>query len=208
MRDICFQGIGSILFTLSGIGIKSMFHRQIRLIALITFILTVLQPAVNLPVLFQVSQVLAQTPAARQAEADRLFMQGNEQYQTSQFTAALQSWQQALIIYREIKDRQGEGKALTGLGITYLELGDKANAIASFKQVLAIAKEINNQDLEKLAQERLQFAQTENDPRKAAADRLLQQGFEQYQTSQFTAALQSLQQALIIYRQIVQDYLF
>ncbi|MDM3862866.1 MAG: tetratricopeptide repeat protein, partial [Aphanizomenon gracile PMC644.10] len=99
-------------------------------------------------------------------------------------------------------DRQGEGKALTGLGITYLKLGDKANAIASFKQVLAIAKEINNQDLEKLAQERLQFAQTENDPRQAEADRLFQQGREQYQTSQFTAALQSWQQALIIYRQI------
>ncbi|BAZ85371.1 TPR repeat-containing protein [Dolichospermum compactum NIES-806] len=206
MRDICFQGIGSILFTLSGISIKSMSYRKIRLIAFTTLILTVLQPAVNLPVLFQVSQVFAQTPAARRAEADRLFQQGIEQDNNSQFAAALQSWQQALIIYREIKNRYGEVLALGFQGEAYLKLGDKANAIASFKQALAIAKEINNQELEKIAQERLQFAQTENDPRKAAADRLLQQGFEQYQTSQFTAALQSLQQALIIYRQIKNRY--
>ncbi|WP_307722542.1 tetratricopeptide repeat protein, partial [Sphaerospermopsis reniformis] len=183
-----------------------MSYPKIRLIAFTTLILTVLQPAVNLPVLFQVSQVFAQTPAARRAEADRLFQQGIEQDNNSQFAAALQSWQQALIIYREIKNRYGEVLALGFQGEAYLKLGDKANAIASFKQALTIAKEINNQELEKIAQERLQFAQTENDPRKAAADRLLQQGFEQYQTSQFTAALQSLQQALIIYRQIKNRY--
>ena len=179
-----------------------MSYRQIRLIAFITFILTVLQPVVNLPMLFQVSQVLAQTPANRKAEADRLFQQGIEQFQISQFTAALQSWQQALIIYRQIKDRDGEARALGLQGEAYLKLGDKTNAIASFKQVLAIAKEINNQELEKIAQEALQFAQTQNDPRKAEADKLLQQGIEQFQISQFTAALQSWQQALIIYRQI------
>jgi hypothetical protein len=41
----------------------------------------------------QNSQVLAQTPNARKAEADRLRKQGIEQYQASQFEAALQSWQ-------------------------------------------------------------------------------------------------------------------
>jgi CHAT domain-containing protein/Flp pilus assembly protein TadD len=179
-----------------------MSDYKIRLIALITFMLTVLQPAVNLPVLFQVSQVLAQTPAARKAEADRLLRQGSEQGNNSQFTAALQSFQEALIIYRQIKNRLGEARALGLQGEAYLKLGDKANAIASFKQALAIAKEINNQDLEKIAQERLQFAQTENDPRKAEADRLFQQGIEQFQISQFAAALQSWQQALIIYREI------
>lgn len=51
------------------------------------------------------SQVLAQTPDVRKAEADRLLQQGNEQSDTSQLEAALQSWQQALTIYREIKDR-------------------------------------------------------------------------------------------------------
>ncbi|MFM7715737.1 MAG: tetratricopeptide repeat protein, partial [Microcystis sp.] len=38
--------------------------------------------------------------------------------------------------------------------------------------------------------------------RKAEADRLLQQGIQQYQTSQFREALQSLEKALQIYREI------
>jgi CHAT domain-containing protein len=50
-------------------------------------------------------------------------------------------------------------------------------------------------------QNSLVLAQTP-DARKAEADRLFQQGIEQYQTSQFEAALQSWQQALTIYREI------
>ncbi|HBE34372.1 MAG TPA: Fis family transcriptional regulator, partial [Cyanobacteria bacterium UBA11368] len=38
--------------------------------------------------------------------------------------------------------------------------------------------------------------------RKAQADRLLEQGIQQFQTSQFRAALQSWEQALTIYREI------
>src|ERR671933_2818087 len=93
-------------------------------------------------------QVLAQNPAGRKAEADRLFNQGLEQFQTSQFQAALQSWQQALIVYREIKDRQSEGKALGNLGIAYLSLGDYAKAIEYAQQILAIAREIKERQSE------------------------------------------------------------
>ncbi|BAY22122.1 TPR repeat-containing protein [Calothrix sp. NIES-2100] len=89
-------------------------------------------------------RVLAQTPANRKAEADRLFEQGNEQYQISQFEAALQSWQQALIIYRQIKDRKGEGNALGNLGVAYYALGDYTKAIDYQQQRLAIAREIKD----------------------------------------------------------------
>ncbi len=61
----------------------------------------------------------AQTTQDRKAEADRLLNQGNQQYNISQFEAALQSYQQALSIYREIKFRQGEGWALGNLGEAY-----------------------------------------------------------------------------------------
>ncbi len=56
------------------------------------------------------SFVLAQstTTPDRKAEGDRLLQKGIQQYQTSQFEAAMESWQQALQIYREIKDRQGK----------------------------------------------------------------------------------------------------
>jgi CHAT domain-containing protein len=89
-------------------------------------------------------QVLAQNHAGRKAEADRLFNQGLEQFQTSQFQAALQSWQQALIIYREIKDRQGEGWTLGNLGLAYVNLGDYTKAIEYQQQSLAIAREIKD----------------------------------------------------------------
>ncbi|WP_445248296.1 CHAT domain-containing protein [Microcoleus sp. OTE_8_concoct_300] len=94
------------------------------------------------------SQALAQTQAQRKAEADRLFYQGIQQYHSSQFQAALQSWQQALIIYREIKDRQGEGWTLGSLGIAYFSLGDYAKTIEYAQQQLAIAREIKDRQSE------------------------------------------------------------
>jgi len=54
----------------------------------------------------------AQAIDARQVEADRLLQQGIQQYQTGQFPAALKSWQQALQIYRALKNREGEGGTL------------------------------------------------------------------------------------------------
>jgi photosystem II stability/assembly factor-like uncharacterized protein len=69
----------------------------------------------KLPMVFAESRVLAQTNNDRKAEAEKVMQRGREQLQSSQFTAALQSWQQALLIYREIKDRQGEGKTLVNL---------------------------------------------------------------------------------------------
>ena len=78
------------------------------------------------------------------AEADRLFNQGIEQFNTSQFEAALQSWQQALKLYQSLHDRQSEGAALGNLGIAYLSLGDYAKAIDYQQQHLAIARAIHD----------------------------------------------------------------
>ena len=79
----------------------------------------------------------AQTTQDRKAEADRLFYQGIQQFQISQFEAAFQSWQQALTIYREIKDRLGEGNALGNLGNAYDSLGKYDKAIEFQLQSLA-----------------------------------------------------------------------
>jgi CHAT domain-containing protein len=137
----------------------------------------------------QNSQALAQMPDARKAEADRLLQQGNAQSQTNQLEAALQSWQQAITIYREIKDRQGEGLALARLGGAYFVSDDYARAIEYLRQSLAIAKEINHPSLEAAVQ-------------KALASALLQQGVQQAHTNQLEAAKQSWQEALIISRTI------
>ncbi|MEC4817320.1 MAG: CHAT domain-containing tetratricopeptide repeat protein [Scytonema sp. PMC 1069.18] len=105
----------------------------------------------SLPMVFTVSQVLAQTNTERKAEAEKVMQRGREQLQSSQFTAALQSWQQALLIYREIKDRQGEGKTLVNLGLAYHFLGDYRKAIEYYQQSLPILREIKDSKTEGIA---------------------------------------------------------
>ncbi len=132
--------------------------QRIGLTALITVLATTANVDLGFPVLGQLvqnprskipnSQMLAQTPTERKAEADRLREQGIEQLYTSQYEVALQSFQQALIIYREIKDRLGEGRTLTNLGLPYYYLGDYAKAIDYHQQSLAIAREIKDHLLE------------------------------------------------------------
>jgi CHAT domain-containing protein/tetratricopeptide (TPR) repeat protein len=87
---------------------------------------------------------IAQTTDARQVEADRLMQQGMQQYETGQLTAALNSWQQALQIYRTIKNRPEEGRALSNLVGVYLSLSNYAQAIEYSQQSLAIAREIKH----------------------------------------------------------------
>ncbi len=127
---------------------------RIGLTAVITVLATLVNVDLGFPVLGQLienpkskipnSQMLAQTPDARKAEADRLLQQGIQQAQTSQFEAALQSWQQALIIYREIKDHKGEGQALGNLGLAYHFLGNYTKAIEYHQQDLANARDIKD----------------------------------------------------------------
>jgi len=91
---------------------------------------------------------IAQTTDARKTEADRLFQQGFQQYETGQVPAALNSWQQALQIYRALKNRQGEGRALGNLGGAYISLGNYAKGIEYSQQSLAIAHEIKDRNEE------------------------------------------------------------
>ena len=95
-----------------------------------------------------VPAAMAQSAEECKVEADRLLEQGIEQANVSQFREALQSWEQALAIYREIGDRQGEGSALGSLGIAYSSLGQYERAIDFFEQRLAIAREIGNREWE------------------------------------------------------------
>ena len=93
-------------------SVTAMRYRRIGLIAVFALIATVLPLFSSFHPLFPRQWLLAQTVNERKAEADNLLQQGLEQGRTSQFVAALQSFQQGLIIYQEIKDREGEGMAL------------------------------------------------------------------------------------------------
>ena len=85
---------------------------------------------------------VAQTVDQRKVEADRLLQQGLQQYEVSQFEVALQSWQQALQIYREIKNRYGEGNALGNIGIAYASMSKYTQAIEYLEEWLSISRKI------------------------------------------------------------------
>ena len=90
----------------------------------------------------------AQTTQDRKAEADQLLFKGYQEFQTSQFESAFQSWQQALTIYRKIEDRRGEGAAVGSLGMAYYSLDKYDKAIEFQLQHLAIAREIKDRSAE------------------------------------------------------------
>lgn len=87
---------------------------------------------------------LLSVKALQQIEAKRLLQQGLQQFNVSQFRAAMQSWEQALAIYRKIGDRQGEGNALGNLGLGYDSLGDYRLAIDFYEQSLVIIRGIGD----------------------------------------------------------------
>ena len=49
---------------------------------------------------------------------------------------AIEFYEQALMIAREIGDRRGEGNALGNLGIAYADLGETRKAIEFYEQAL------------------------------------------------------------------------
>jgi CHAT domain-containing protein len=122
-----------------------MSSGSIRLTTLIRlFAATTTAFAVNCFFIFCVPSVLAQTPSTQNPEAYRLIQQGNQQYQTNQPRAAIQSWEQALAIYEQIGDREGEGIALINLGHAYFSIGQYQKAIEFYQRLLAIKQELNN----------------------------------------------------------------
>lgn len=117
------------------------------LIALVTtLVIGNLQYSQNSNYLITNSAAFAQIPTERKAAADRLFQQGMQESLSSQFQAALKSWQQALSVYRELKDRKGEGDTLRNLATTYFQVGDYDKGFEYQQQALAIEREIAKQE--------------------------------------------------------------
>jgi len=79
---------------------------------------------------------------AIQLEADQLLRQSIELHRTSQFKASLQLLQDALNIYRQIGNRQGEVDVLSVMGNAYEFLGKYQKAINCHEQSLDICSKI------------------------------------------------------------------
>ncbi|MDB9413545.1 CHAT domain-containing protein [Microcystis aeruginosa] len=206
----------------------------------LSLVATVTLPVVNGKLSSLVPAVIAQNTDGRKAEADQLLQLCRQNLDNNQVKLAIQSCQQAVIAYRQIKDLSGEAKSTANLGNAYVndgqyrqaisvlenavkiaqeskerrvealaflylggayyELGEFKESIEFFQQTLTIAKEIKDADLEKSAEKLLVLMEAEK--QRKEADRLLQQGAQQYKISQFREALQSWEKALQIYQEI------
>ncbi|MGP1387935.1 MAG: tetratricopeptide repeat protein [Thainema sp.] len=92
------------------------------------------------------SQTLAQTDS--QTEADRLLQQGIQQYDIGEFREALQSWEQALELYRAVNDLASEAGTLNNLGSVNGLLGNYPTALDYYEQSLVITREIGDRATE------------------------------------------------------------
>ncbi|CAH2572861.1 Tetratricopeptide repeat protein 28 [Planktothrix rubescens] len=119
---------------------------------------------------------------ALKPEADRVLEQGIQQFKISQFREALQSWEQALTIYREIGNRQGEAISLKNVGNAYLYLGQYDRAIEFYQQSLKISREIGY--------------------RQGEADSLGNLGLPYYSLGQYQKAIDFYEQSLEMAREI------
>ncbi|WP_419548256.1 CHAT domain-containing protein [Microcystis sp.] len=206
----------------------------------LSLVATVTLPVVNGKLSSLVPAVIAQNTDARKAEADQLLQLCRQNLDNNQVKLAIQSCQQAVIAYRQIKDLSGEAKSTANLGNAYVndgqyrqaisvlenavkiaqeskerrvealaflylggayyELGEFKESIEFFQQTLTIAKEIKDADLEKSAEKLLVLMEAEK--QRKEADKLFEQGVQQYEISQFREALQSWEKALKIYQEI------
>ena len=88
-------------------------------------------------------------------EALFLFTQGNRQDRNNQFSKAIQSFEQSLVLFRRIRDSRGEAVSLVGTGGVYLSTGEYDQAIDVLNQALIINRENGYQQSEAVTLTRL-----------------------------------------------------
>jgi CHAT domain-containing protein/Tfp pilus assembly protein PilF len=157
---------------------------RLRLISWLTspLLLTLIPSLLPIPSYLLSTTAQAQTSQDWTIEADKLLEQGIQQFDISEYQAAIRSWQQTLAIYQQLKDRDGEASSLNNLGLAYYSLGQYPKAIEFHQQSLAIKQEIGD--------------------RNGEATSLNNLGGAYFQLGQYPKAIEFYQQSLSIQRQI------
>lgn len=93
-----------------------------------------------------VAEKLAQQPNNPKAEAERLMQQGDRFVKARQYTLAATSFEQALAIYRRIKDAQNEKIVTQRLIMTYSQLGADEKMMSLIRQSQVLRSEGSNPD--------------------------------------------------------------
>ena len=126
--------------------------------------------------------ILAETPQSQKAAADHLLQMGKQLFDKGQYKAALESLQQALMIYQQIQDQNGEAVTLNELGKAYDGLSDYTRMGKAHQKALVLARAIGNRNEE--------------------GNALNGVGDVYYYNSEHPKAMESYQQALTIFKAI------
>lgn len=86
----------------------------------------------------------AQSTQSRQMDADRLATQGSQLFRTNRYPEALQAYEQALQIYRELRDRSAESVMLNNIGLSHFRQRQYQKAIDFYQQSLVIKQQIGD----------------------------------------------------------------
>ncbi|MEH2151553.1 CHAT domain-containing protein [Nostoc sp.] len=111
---------------------------------IITSLLAVGVCLTPITVMLMAQPTWGQTQNLRSQEAQRLLEQGRKLTQQQEHQKAIQIFQQALTITRELKDQKLEGTALVGLGFNYNRLGEKQKALEFYNQALPIWRAVGD----------------------------------------------------------------
>ncbi|MBE9101110.1 CHAT domain-containing protein [Vacuolonema iberomarrocanum] len=119
-----------------------MLKQRFLLIACVALLVSLalpMQAAVQMP-----------TPPAvvqrdRTSEADHLFQQAVEQYEANQWDAAIDLWQQALLLYQQRDNVPRQLATLHRLSAVYLQVGESQQAIAHAQGALTLAQQLNDE---------------------------------------------------------------
>lgn len=90
--------------------------------------------------------VVAQSVNDFQAQAKQLEIQGIQLIQGGNPQQAIELWQQALQIYRQIQDQKNEGRLLNNLGKLFIKFEEYAAAVEYLQPSLAIAMQLQNSE--------------------------------------------------------------
>ncbi|MBD0262458.1 MAG: tetratricopeptide repeat protein, partial [Tolypothrix sp. Co-bin9] len=77
-------------------------------------------------------------------QAETLINIGLNYFESGEYAKALEYFQQSLITFKEVKDRNGEKIALNAIGLIYSNIGKYQQAISSYEQAIIISREMGD----------------------------------------------------------------